>query len=58
MCAEREALGDRTRAAEALAAACRGKLTPVSAALAPVLAEPVPTDMLRLARGAERRLGR
>lgn len=56
MCEARDAIRERTRAAEALTDACRSKLAPLAAALAPVLAEPVPAAMRKLARRAERRL--
>lgn len=50
------ALRERTRAAEALTAACIATLEPVAAALAPALREPVPRSLRLLAGRAERRL--
>lgn len=51
-----EAIVARRRAAEALTAACKARLPAFVQPFAGVLAEPVPDDMRRVVRVAERRV--
>jgi hypothetical protein len=56
MCEAREAIHARTAAAKALTNACLSRLPPIASAFAATLAEPIPDDMRRIARAAERRV--
>ena len=51
-----EAIVARRRAAEALTAACKAHLPAFVQPFSGALAEPIPDDMRRIARAAERRV--
>lgn len=58
MCEAHEAIRSRTREAHRLTRACEEQCGVIASAFASVLAEPIPNDMKRLVRIAERRLRR